>query len=139
MKTLQPLRIADVGLASGHVLGVARIDKEHGKSTGIEKFENWNPVDAGRFHNDCLDTTFLKPIYQSMQIGREGTEAAHWLRRAICPTAAMCIVAPISMVAAFGWTIGIVRSILDLDLFRFISNPPADDGGSAGLRNSSDS
>lgn len=85
MKTLQPLRIADVGLASGHVLGVARIDKEHGKSTGIEKFENWNPVDAGRFHNDCLDTTFLKPIYQSMQIGREGTEAAHWLRRAIRP------------------------------------------------------
>src|SRR5450756_701454 len=85
MKTLQPLRIADVGLASGHVLGIARIDKEHSKSTGIEKLENWNPVDAGRFHNDCLDATFLKPIYQSMQIGREGTEAAYRLRRAICP------------------------------------------------------
>src|SRR5665647_3511729 len=85
MKTLQPLRIADVGLASGHVLGIARIDKEHSKSTGIEKLENWNPVDAGRFHNDCLDATFLKPIYQPMQIGREGTEAAHRLRRAICP------------------------------------------------------
>jgi hypothetical protein len=67
------------------VLGIARIDKEHSKATGIEKLENWNPVDAGRFHNDCLDATFLKPIYQSMQIGREGTEAAYRLRRAICP------------------------------------------------------
>jgi hypothetical protein len=55
------------------------------------------------------------------------------------PTAAMCIVAPTSMAAAFGWTIGIVRSILDFDLFRFISNPPADDSGRAGLRYWSDS
>src|SRR5664280_1624046 len=85
MKTLQPLRIADVSLASGHVLGVARIDKEHGKSTGIEKLKNWNPVHAGRFHNDRLDATFLKPIYQPMQIGRECTEAAYRLRRAIRP------------------------------------------------------
>ena len=47
MKTLQPMRIADVGLASGHVLGIARIDNEHSESTGIEKLENWNLVDAG--------------------------------------------------------------------------------------------
>ena len=31
MKPLQPLRIADIGLASGHVLGIARIDDEHSK------------------------------------------------------------------------------------------------------------
>src|SRR5260370_40223617 len=41
-------------------------------------------------------------------------------------TAAMCMVAPMSMAAAFGCTMGIVRSTLDFDLLRFISNPPAD-------------
>src|SRR6266576_3807793 len=41
-------------------------------------------------------------------------------------TAAMCRVAPMSMAAAFGCTMGIVRSTLDFDLLRFISNPPAD-------------
>jgi hypothetical protein len=49
------------------------------------------------------------------------------------------MVAPTSMAAAFRWIIGIVRSILGFDLFRFISNPPADDGGRAGLRYWSDS
>jgi hypothetical protein len=44
-----------------------------------------------------------------------------------------------SMAAAFGLTIGIMRSILAFDLLRFISDPPADGGGRAGLRNSSDS
>ena len=36
-------------------------------------------------------------------------------------------------------TIGIVRSILAFDVLRFISDPPADGGGRAGLRDSSDS
>ena len=84
MKPLQPLRVADIGLASGHVLGIARIDEEHSKATGVEEFEYRNPVDAGQFHNDCLDATFCKPIDQPMQIGREGPEAADWLRRTIC-------------------------------------------------------
>jgi len=54
-------------------------------------------------------------------------------------TAAMCIVAPTSMAAAFGCTIGILPSFLDFDLLVFISNPPADGGGRAGLRYWSDS
>src|SRR6266852_6927303 len=41
-------------------------------------------------------------------------------------TAAMCMVAPMSMAAAFGCTTGIVRSILDFHFLRFISTPPAD-------------
>ena len=61
MKPLQPLRVADVGLASGHVLGIARIDKEHREATGVEKLEDRNPVDAGRFHDDRLDAAFRKP------------------------------------------------------------------------------
>jgi hypothetical protein len=48
--------------------------------------------------------------------------------------AAICMVAPTSMAAAFGCTVGIVRSILDFDCLRFISNPPTD-GGRAELRN----
>jgi hypothetical protein len=82
---LQPLRIADIGLAPRHVLGIVRVDKKHGKPPGIEKLENRNPVDAGRFHDDGLDAAFSKPVDQPMQIGREGTEAADWLRCAICP------------------------------------------------------
>jgi hypothetical protein len=84
MKALQPLRVADIGLASGYVLGIARIDDEYSKATGVEEFEYWDPVDAGRLHNDCLDATFCKPIDQPMQIGCEGPEAADWLRRTIC-------------------------------------------------------
>src|SRR5213595_3280668 len=41
----------------------------------------------------------------------------------------MCIVAPTSMAAAFGCTMGMVRSTLDFDFLRFISNPPADREG----------
>src|SRR5271170_2638235 len=78
MEPLQPLRIADIGLAPWHVLGIARVDKKHGKSPGIEKLENRNPVDTGRFHDHGLDTAFSKPVDQPMQIGREGTEAADW-------------------------------------------------------------
>lgn len=40
-------------------------------------------------------------------------------------TAAMCMVVPMSMAAAFGCTMGIVRSTLDFDPLRLISNPPA--------------
>ena len=84
MKPLQPLRITDVGFASGHVLGIARIDEKNCKATGIEEFEDRNPVDARGLHDDRLDTTFCKPVHHPMQIGREGPEAAHRLRRTIC-------------------------------------------------------
>ena len=85
MKPLQPLRVADISFASGHVLGIPRIDQEYGEAAGVEEFEYRNPVDAGRLHNDCLDAAFCKPIHKPMQIGCEGPEAAHWLRRAIGP------------------------------------------------------
>jgi hypothetical protein len=49
------------------------------------------------------------------------------------------MVAPTSMAAAFGWTIGIWRSIFGFDFFLFIFHPPADDCGRAGLRYLSDS
>ena len=85
MKPLQPLCIADVGFAPGHVLGVAGIDKEHRKATGVEKLVDRNPVDAGRFHRDGLDAAFCKPSCQPMQIGRESPETADRLWPAIRP------------------------------------------------------
>jgi hypothetical protein len=84
MKPLQPLSIADVGLASGHVLGVARIDQNYLKATGVEQLEDRDPVDAGRLHNDRLDAAFRKPVHQPMQIGRKGTKGAYRIGRAIC-------------------------------------------------------
>ncbi|WP_346016069.1 hypothetical protein [Bradyrhizobium sp. 131] len=54
-------------------------------------------------------------------------------------TAAMCMVAPMSMAAAFGCTMGIVPSALDFDLLRFISNPPADTAEGLGCAIYSDS
>jgi len=47
MEPLQPLRIADIGLAPRHVLGIARVDKKNSEPPCIEKLENWDPVDAG--------------------------------------------------------------------------------------------
>src|SRR4029077_2078941 len=58
MEPLQPLCIANIGLASRHVLGIAGVDKKHSEPTCIEKLENRYPVDAGRFHDDGLDTAF---------------------------------------------------------------------------------
>ena len=85
MEPLQPLRITNIGLAPGDVLGIAGVDKKHSEPTRIEKLENRYPVDAGRFHDDGLDAAFRKPVYQPMEIGREGSEAAYWLSRAIRP------------------------------------------------------
>ena len=85
MEPLQPLGIADISLAPRHVLGVTRVDKKHSEPPCIEKLENRNPVDAGRFHDDGLDAAFRKPVNQPIQIGREGTKAADWLRCAIGP------------------------------------------------------
>ncbi|GLT24828.1 hypothetical protein GCM10007933_43400 [Zoogloea oryzae] len=48
MEALQPLRIADVGLAPRHVLGIARVDKKHVKSPGIEKLEESWPRKFGQ-------------------------------------------------------------------------------------------
>jgi hypothetical protein len=60
VKPLQPLCITDVGLAPGYVLGIARIDEEHRDATGVEDLKNRDPIDAGRFHDDRVDTALCK-------------------------------------------------------------------------------
>ena len=71
LEPLQPLRITNIGLAPGDVLGIAGVDKKHSEPTRIEKLENRYPVDAGQFHDDGLDAAFRKPVYQPMEIGRD--------------------------------------------------------------------
>ena len=66
------------------MLGIARVDEEHRKTKRVEEFKDRDPIDAGRFHNDRVNTALYKPVYQPMQINREGTEAAYRFRRAIC-------------------------------------------------------
>jgi len=72
-------------------------------------------------HNGC-DDDHSSP----RQIRREGAEAAHWLGCArSAPTAATCILAPISVADAFGFTIGGARrTSLSPGWFRLITNPP---------------
>ena len=64
MKPLQPLRIADVGLATGRMFGVTGIDQKHLDSALLKQFENRNPVNAGRFHRHCPDAAFREPVGQ---------------------------------------------------------------------------
>lgn len=91
------------------MLGIARVDKKHGKSSCIEKLRDRNPADADRFHDDGLDAAFHKPVYQLIEIGRESAKTAYLLKCAISSYAAMCMVAPTSMAAVFRCTMDIVR------------------------------
>jgi hypothetical protein len=115
MKPLQPLRIADIGLAPRHVLGVARVDKKHGKSPGVEKLEDRNPVNTGRFHDNGFDAAFGKPVTNRWRSAVKVPKLRTGSGARSAPTAAICIVAPMSMAAAFGCTIGILPPSLDFD------------------------
>ena len=48
VELLQPLRVVDVGLATGHVLGIARVDQEHLEASRFKHLEDGNPIHAGR-------------------------------------------------------------------------------------------
>ena len=77
VQPLQPLRIGDVGLATGDVLGIPGVDKHHGKPTLFQDLEGRDPVDAGGLHRDRLDVALLEPVGETVQVGREGAEAAN--------------------------------------------------------------
>jgi hypothetical protein len=64
VKPQQPLRITDVGLASGYVLGIASIDEEHRKATGVEELEDREP-----FHREDRPRPFLRPQADAIRDG----------------------------------------------------------------------
>lgn len=74
VQTLQPLRVADVGLAARYVLRVPGVDHHHLESALFEDFENRDPVDACRFHDDCLDPAIGEPVRQPVKVIGKGPE-----------------------------------------------------------------
>ena len=80
MQALQPLGVADVGLAARNVLGVAGVDQHHLEPALLEDLVGRDPVDAGGLHDDRLDPALLEPVGEPVQIAGEGAEGAHRLR-----------------------------------------------------------
>ena len=68
VQTLQPLCVADVGLAPGHVLRVPGVDHHHLEPSLFQDFEDRNPVNTGRFHDDRLDPAPGEPVRQPVKI-----------------------------------------------------------------------
>jgi hypothetical protein len=52
--TLKPLRIADIGFAPRYVLRVPGVDHHHLEATLFEDFEDRDPINPSRFHDDRL-------------------------------------------------------------------------------------
>ena len=102
VQSLEPLDIADVGLAARNVLGIAGVDQQHLEAALIKDLESRDPVDAGGFHDNRLHPAFTEPVGKAVQIAGERAEAAHRLGAQPGSTAAICIVAPMSIAAASG-------------------------------------
>lgn len=80
VQPLQPFGVADVGLAPGHVLGVAGIDQHHREPTLFQHLEDRDPVNPGALHRDRPDAAVFEPVGEPMQVGGEGAEPPHRLR-----------------------------------------------------------
>ena len=80
MKFLKPLAVDHIRLATRHVLDVARVDQNDLEATTFEDLEEWNPIDAGRFHRHGCDPTRRKPVRQREQIFGERREVTDRLR-----------------------------------------------------------
>ncbi len=83
MQPLQPLGVADVGLAPRHVLGVAGVDQHDCETALLQHLVGRDPVDPGALHRYGLHAAALEPIGHAVQVGGEGAEAAHRLGVAV--------------------------------------------------------
>ena len=121
MKPLQPLSVADVGLATGDMLGIARVDQKDLKAALVQQFEDRDPINSG----DSMTTVFTpqsanqsaKRQRSAVNVPKLRTGSAEWS----APTAATCIVAPMSIAAASAWTIVKSEGRTPEGLSRFIS------------------
>ncbi|OUJ15088.1 hypothetical protein HK27_12070 [Acetobacter orientalis] len=100
MKLQEPSGIAHVRLATGYILGVARVHQNDVETMLLKDFINQDPVDACRFHGDTGDFAFFEPLSQRMQVGRKCAKGRIGSVVASGDTAAICIRDPISIAAA---------------------------------------
>ena len=62
MQLAQPSRIAHIGFAARHVLGVAGIHEDDLEAMRFQDLEGWDPVNARRFHGHAGDAAGLEPV-----------------------------------------------------------------------------
>ena len=77
VQPLKPLRVADVGLPSRHVLGVTRVDHHHLEAALFKDLEDRDPINTGRLHHHCSDPATGKPVRQPVKIIGECVERPH--------------------------------------------------------------
>ncbi len=77
MQALQPLRVADVGLATRHMFGVPGVDQHDLEPALLQDLVSRNPVDPGAFHHDRFDPALGEPVRQAVQVLGEGLERPH--------------------------------------------------------------
>ena len=76
----QPATVPDIGLATGDVLAVARVDETYAKARFCEDLVGWDPIDAGGLHHDMANMALLQPRCHRLNIGSEASECAYrWL------------------------------------------------------------
>jgi hypothetical protein len=60
-----------------------RVHKVNLDTTLLQQLEQWDPVNAGRFHRDRPNLAALQPICERVQITRKRAEPPYWLPIAI--------------------------------------------------------
>jgi hypothetical protein len=76
VQVLQPLAVLHIGLATGQIFAVARVDQHHFQSRAFEDLEERDPIHAGRFQRDGGDTALPEPVAQGQQLFGESGEVA---------------------------------------------------------------
>ncbi len=76
-ETLNPDRVFNIRLASGHVLQVPGIYQADVDFMRLQDFKQRDPVNPRAFHRHFLDPSFKEPLGQTVKVLREGGEVAY--------------------------------------------------------------